>query len=168
MLSLVWLFVTLWTVACQPPLSMIFLRKEYWGEFVGLMNKLGLQTDFQNGTCLYVEDLLCSELWFSFVSLGLSLPYSLSTFNSGCYYILFYRFLFSAEISYNWILLSETKDLYSGRVSMCKKTCKMYTHLHLILYWLYLLKILFWNSLHCKLRKMIHSSKSLTALCCYF
>ena len=57
------------------PLSMIFLRKEYWGEFVGLMNKLGLQTDFQNGTCLYVEDLLCSELWFS---LGLSLPYSLS------------------------------------------------------------------------------------------
>ena len=65
--------MTLWTVACQAPLSMIFLRREYWGEFVGLMNKLGLQTDFQNGTCLYVEDLLCSELWFSFVSLGLSL-----------------------------------------------------------------------------------------------
>ena len=26
----VWLFVTLWTVACQPPLSMGFPRQEYW------------------------------------------------------------------------------------------------------------------------------------------
>ena len=26
----VWLFVTLWTVACQPPLSMGFSRQEYW------------------------------------------------------------------------------------------------------------------------------------------
>ena len=26
----VWLFVTPWTVACQPPLSVGFLRQEYW------------------------------------------------------------------------------------------------------------------------------------------
>ena len=29
--SCVQLFVTLWTVACQPPLSMGFYRKDYWG-----------------------------------------------------------------------------------------------------------------------------------------
>ena len=28
--SCVWLFETLWTVACQAPLSMGFLRQEYW------------------------------------------------------------------------------------------------------------------------------------------
>ena len=28
--SCVWFFVTLWTVACQPPLSMGFFRQEYW------------------------------------------------------------------------------------------------------------------------------------------
>ena len=28
--SRVWLFVTLWTVACQAPLSMGFSRQEYW------------------------------------------------------------------------------------------------------------------------------------------
>ena len=28
--SWVWLFVTLWTVACQAPLSMGFSRQEYW------------------------------------------------------------------------------------------------------------------------------------------
>ena len=28
--SCVWLFVTLWTVACQAPLSMGFSRQEYW------------------------------------------------------------------------------------------------------------------------------------------
>ena len=28
--SQVWLFVTLWTVACQTPLSMGFSRQEYW------------------------------------------------------------------------------------------------------------------------------------------
>ena len=31
-LSCVWLFVMLWTVACQDPLSMGFLRQEYWSE----------------------------------------------------------------------------------------------------------------------------------------
>ena len=30
MLSCVWLFVTLCTVACQAPLSMEFYREEYW------------------------------------------------------------------------------------------------------------------------------------------
>ena len=30
MLSCVWLFVTLWTVTYQAPLSMVFSRKEYW------------------------------------------------------------------------------------------------------------------------------------------
>ena len=30
MLSRVWLFVTLWTVACQAPLSVEFSRQEYW------------------------------------------------------------------------------------------------------------------------------------------
>ena len=29
-LSHVWLFVTLWTIACHPPLSMGFSRQEYW------------------------------------------------------------------------------------------------------------------------------------------
>ena len=29
-LSHVWLFATLWTVACQAPLSMAFSRQEYW------------------------------------------------------------------------------------------------------------------------------------------
>ena len=29
-LSCVWLFATLWTVACQSPLSMEFSRQEYW------------------------------------------------------------------------------------------------------------------------------------------
>ena len=29
-LSRVWLFATLWTVAQQPPLSMLFARQEYW------------------------------------------------------------------------------------------------------------------------------------------
>ena len=29
-LSHVWLFVTPWTIACQPPLSMEFSRQEYW------------------------------------------------------------------------------------------------------------------------------------------
>ena len=28
--SCVWLFVTLWTIACQAPLSMGFSRQEYW------------------------------------------------------------------------------------------------------------------------------------------
>ena len=134
------------------------------GWICGTYEQIGLTNWLSERNLLYVEDLLCSELWFSFVSLGLFLPYSLSTFNSVSYYILFYRLLFSAEISYKWILLSETNDLYSRRVGMCKKNCKMYTYLHLILYWLYLLKILFWISLHCKLRKMIHYSKSLTAL----
>ena len=31
--SCVQLFVTLWTVACQAPLSMGFSRQEYWSEF---------------------------------------------------------------------------------------------------------------------------------------
>ena len=30
LLSCVWLFVTLWMVACHAPLSMGFLRQEYW------------------------------------------------------------------------------------------------------------------------------------------
>ena len=30
LLSCVWLFATLWTVACQAPLSMEFSRQEYW------------------------------------------------------------------------------------------------------------------------------------------
>ena len=30
LLSLVWLFATPWTVACQTPLSMEFSRQEYW------------------------------------------------------------------------------------------------------------------------------------------
>ena len=30
LLSHVWLFVTLWTIACQAPLSMEFPRQEYW------------------------------------------------------------------------------------------------------------------------------------------
>ena len=30
--SRVWLFVTLWTVCCQAPLSMRFSRQEYWSE----------------------------------------------------------------------------------------------------------------------------------------
>ena len=30
LLSLVWLFATPWTVACQTPLSMGFSRQEYW------------------------------------------------------------------------------------------------------------------------------------------
>ena len=29
-LSLVWLFVTPWTITCQAPLSMEFPRQEYW------------------------------------------------------------------------------------------------------------------------------------------
>ena len=29
-LSFVWLFVTLWTIACQAPLSMGFPKQEYW------------------------------------------------------------------------------------------------------------------------------------------
>ena len=28
--SLIWLFATLWTIACQAPLSMGFSRQEYW------------------------------------------------------------------------------------------------------------------------------------------
>ena len=32
MLSCVWLFVTLWNVACQAPLSMEFSKQEYWSE----------------------------------------------------------------------------------------------------------------------------------------
>ena len=31
-LNLVWLFVTLWTVACQAPQSIEFSRQEYWDE----------------------------------------------------------------------------------------------------------------------------------------
>ena len=30
LLSYVWLFVTLWTIACQAPLSTVFSRQEYW------------------------------------------------------------------------------------------------------------------------------------------
>ena len=33
-LSLVWLFVTPWTVGPQAPLSMKFPRQEYWGKLV--------------------------------------------------------------------------------------------------------------------------------------
>ena len=33
LLSYVQLFVTLWTVACQTPLSMEFSRQEYWGGY---------------------------------------------------------------------------------------------------------------------------------------
>ena len=33
LLSCVWLFATLWTVACQAPLSMGFFRQEYWSMF---------------------------------------------------------------------------------------------------------------------------------------
>ena len=32
--SQVWLFVTLWAIACQAPLSMGFSRQEYWGGLV--------------------------------------------------------------------------------------------------------------------------------------
>ena len=32
MLSHIQLFATLWTIACQAPLSMEFHRKEYWSE----------------------------------------------------------------------------------------------------------------------------------------
>ena len=32
--SRVWLFATLWTVACQAPLSMGFSRQEYWSGFL--------------------------------------------------------------------------------------------------------------------------------------
>ena len=32
--SLIWLFVTAWTVACQAPLSMGFARQEYWRELL--------------------------------------------------------------------------------------------------------------------------------------
>ena len=31
-LSRVWLFVTLWNVACQAPLSMEFSKQEYWSK----------------------------------------------------------------------------------------------------------------------------------------
>ena len=30
----IWLFATLWTVPCQAPLSMEFLRQEYWSRFL--------------------------------------------------------------------------------------------------------------------------------------
>ena len=32
--SVIWLFVTLWTVTCQTPLSMGFSRQEYWSELL--------------------------------------------------------------------------------------------------------------------------------------
>ena len=35
--SRVWLFVTLWTVACQAPLPMEFSRPEYWSGFRRLL-----------------------------------------------------------------------------------------------------------------------------------
>ena len=41
LISLVWLFATPWTVACQAPLSMGFSRQEYWSGFPFLSSLLG-------------------------------------------------------------------------------------------------------------------------------
>ena len=68
-LSLIWLFATPWTVACQAPLSMEFSRQEYWIGLplpsLGDCPNLGIEP---GSPALQADSLLSepaySETWF--------------------------------------------------------------------------------------------------------
>ena len=51
-LSHVWLFVTLWTVACQAPLSMEFYRQEYWNGLSFPPPCIRESSWLKDGTCI--------------------------------------------------------------------------------------------------------------------
>ena len=59
--SRVWLLEILWTVACQPPLSIGFSRQEYWREIdeASLLNRVFSQLSSEQGLNL---DLQCLSL----------------------------------------------------------------------------------------------------------
>ena len=54
--SWVWLFATVWTLACQAPLSMGFFRQEYWSGLPGTLArdlpKQGFKLTFLTSTCI--------------------------------------------------------------------------------------------------------------------
>ena len=64
--SRVWLFVTLWTVACQAPKSMIFSRQEYWRGLLlpspGNLPDPGIDPVSPAAPALQVDSLLLSHL----------------------------------------------------------------------------------------------------------
>ena len=86
--SHVWLFVTLWTVACQAPLSMEFSRQEYWSGLPfpspGDLPDLGLNPGLLHCRQIFtVWNSYCQitinwgSFWRSSISrLGYVLPYS--------------------------------------------------------------------------------------------
>ena len=46
--SQVWLFATLWTVACQAPVSMGFSRQECWSGLPCLLGDLSVKSEYKN------------------------------------------------------------------------------------------------------------------------
>ena len=58
--SHVQLFATLWTVACQAPLSMGFSRQEYWSEFLLFVLKRALMNT-QIDSVPFIPQLLSSR-----------------------------------------------------------------------------------------------------------
>ena len=65
LLSLVWLFVTPWIVACKVPLSMGFVRQEYWSGFPfppqGISSTQGL--NLSHGSCIGRQILYHWATW---------------------------------------------------------------------------------------------------------
>ena len=61
--SPVWLFETLWTVACQAPLSMGFSRQEYWSGLTcpspGDLPDPGIEPASPEGPDLQKDSLYC-------------------------------------------------------------------------------------------------------------
>ena len=72
--SHIWLFVTLWTVACQAPLSIRFFRQEYWRGLPSLLQGIFL-TQGSN------PHLSCLLHWFP----GKSSFYCFKKHHFGCY-----------------------------------------------------------------------------------
>ena len=65
LLSHVKLFVTLWTVASQAPLSMGFSRQEYWSGFCFLLQGIFL-TQGTNPGLLHCRQILCPQSYAGF------------------------------------------------------------------------------------------------------
>ena len=74
MLRHVWLFVTVWTVACQDPLSVEFPRQEYWSGLPfpspGDLPNPGIEPESPTSPALQVDSLLLSHQGSPHLPLG--------------------------------------------------------------------------------------------------
>ena len=65
--SCVWQFATLWTIACQAPLSMGFLRQEYWSGLPfpspGDLADPGTEPEFLTSAALAYRSFTASATW---------------------------------------------------------------------------------------------------------